>query len=66
MSALSDWLANPVIQVQLSNSGEVQALKERNDYLEQEVLRLQSLYGQECNYNMRLQEILQEHGIKWR
>lgn len=66
MSALSDWLANPVIQVHISRSDEVKDLVARNDFLEQEVLRLQSLYGQECNFNMRLQELLQEHKINWR
>lgn len=66
MSALSDWLANPTVHLRISPSEEMEALKKRNEFLENELLRLQSLYGRECNISMRLQELLASHGIKWR
>ena len=66
MSALSDWFANPVLKIKFEDSDEVTAIKQQLDKLELEKLRLQSLYAQECEINMRLMDILRSHGIKWR
>ena len=66
MSALTDWFANPVLKVKIEDSDEVERLKARSAQLELEMLRLQALYVQECNRSMMLEDILREHGIKWR
>lgn len=62
--SLNEWLANPRIEVLVTDSAEVKALRERCNALEDEVLRLQALYGKECNYNMMLQDCLKHHGIE--
>ena len=66
MSALSDWLSNPVLKIKFEDSDEVAEIKRQMEKLELEKLRLQSLYAQECEINMRLMDILRSHGIKWR
>lgn len=66
MSALDDWLANPTVKVVLASPEEHEVLKARIAELESEVLRLRSLYGQECDINMRLADLLRSHGIRWR
>lgn len=66
MSALTEWFANPVIKVKIEDSDEVERLKTRYSQMELEMLRLQALYVQECNRSMMLEDVLREHGIKWR
>ena len=66
MSALTEWLAHPYIEVRITDTSKVKEMRKQIETLEREVLRLRALYGQECNINMRLQELLKRHGVEWR
>lgn len=66
LARLSDWLRSPVIEVRISPADELASLRDKVNSLELENLKLQTLYGQECNLNMRLQDILKDNGIDWR
>lgn len=65
-SDLAAFLSNPTVTVRILPADELQRVQERCQYLENEVLRLQSLYGQEVYLNGRLTDILQSHNIKWK
>lgn len=65
ISSLSTWLLNPRIEVVVTTSDEVLALRSEVDTLhsqiddlQMEVHRAQQLYGQECVINLRLQDQL--------
>lgn len=66
MASLSDWLSKPFIEIRITPSDELAKLRSRVSYLEAELVKVQALYGKECNYNMRLLEILRDNGIDWR
>lgn len=55
------WI--PVIEVRLSKASDVQALQDENDRLRRERDFLRSQYMNECEVNLRLEDILREHGI---
>lgn len=55
------WI--PVIEVRLSKASDVQALQDENDRLRRERDFLRSQYMNECEANLRLEDILREHGI---
>lgn len=53
----------PVIEVRLAKTADVIALEEENARLRRERDYLRSQYTSECEVNMRLEDILREHGI---
>lgn len=55
--------AYPVIEVRLSKSEETLALKKALDKLERENATLRIQYAHECELNMKLMDVLKEHGI---
>lgn len=63
---LAAFLSNPVVKLQLEPSEEIQALREKCQYLETELNRALAEYGKECQLNMRLTDLLRENGIRWR
>ena len=62
-NALTEWFQHPVIEVRVSKAGDVQALVDENAKLELECNKLRLLYTNECTVNLRLEDILREHGI---
>lgn len=57
---------HPVIEVRLAKTADVLALEEENKRLQRECNILRSKYASECEINLRLEDILRAHGIKWR
>lgn len=57
---------HPVIEVRLAKTADVIALEEENERLRRERDFLRSQYANECEVNLRLEDILREHHIKWR
>lgn len=55
------WI--PVIEVRLAKASDVQALQDENDRLRRERDYLRSQYMNECEVNLRLEDVLREHGI---
>ena len=54
---------HPVIEVRLAKAADVAALEEENLRLRRERDFLRSQYMNECEINLRLEDILREHGI---
>lgn len=63
---LERFLSNPSVEIRMTDSDTVSELQERLKTLEVENKRLEFLYTSECTINMRLQDILSEHGISFR
>lgn len=57
---------HPVIEVRLAKAAVVAALEADNERLTCELVQLRSLYANECEINLRLEDILREHGISSR
>lgn len=55
------WI--PIIEVRLAKASDVQALQDENDRLRRERDFLRSQYMNECEVNLRLEDVLREHGI---
>ena len=53
---------HPVIEVRLAKAADVAALEEENNRLRRERDYLRSQYMNECEINLRLEDILREHG----
>lgn len=54
---------HPVIEVRLAKAADVAALEADNEKLRRERDFLRSQYMNECEINLRLEDILREHGI---
>lgn len=54
---------HPVIEVLLAKASDVAALEDENARLRRERDYLRSQYMNECEINLRLEDILREHGI---
>lgn len=65
-NSLCHWLEDPCITVRMAQDEELVELRLEVERQRQELLRLRNMYAQECSINMRLQDILRQHGIKWR
>ena len=59
----SDGSWHPVIEVRLAKASDVAALEDENARLRRERDYLRSQYMNECEINLRLEDILREHGI---
>ena len=57
---------HPVIEVRLAKAAVVAALEADNERLTRELDQLRSLYANECEINLRLEDILRAHGISSR
>lgn len=73
LSELLRWLSDPRVELVLTPSDEVQRLRAEVDMLHSqiddlllELKRTRTLYGQECNRNMLLEDVLRAHDIHWR
>ena len=73
LSELLRWLSDPRVELVLTPSDEVQRLRAEVDMLHSqidglllELKRTRTLYGQECNRNMLLEDVLRSHNIHWR
>ena len=64
--SLCEWLRRPRIEVQVAKTDDLTALEKDVERLRTECIRLQSLYARECEVNLRLQDVLREHGIPFR
>lgn len=64
--SLRDWLRRPRIEVLVAKTDDLTALEKDVEQLRTECNRLQSLYARECELNLRLQDVLREHGIPFR
>ena len=62
-SLLADFLRNPVVEVHISDSKEVLALRARLEQSEKESQRAAFQYGQEVSRNLRYEDFLREHGF---
>lgn len=70
---LAAWLHDPVIRLEMMPSQEVAALQLQVKDLQAQLRKsqhdnevLMARYSNELNLNFILQDILKEHGIKWR
>lgn len=63
-SVLADFLENPVIELQVTDSKKVAQLQDEIARLKGEVERLQYMYSVECQYSLKYRDALQAHGIK--
>lgn len=57
---------HPVIEVRLAKTADLIALEDENSRLRRERDYLRSQYTNECEVNLRLEDILREHGISFR
>lgn len=57
---------HPVIEVRLAKASVISALEAENERLRRERDSLMSQYTNECEVNLRLEDILREHGISFR
>lgn len=57
---------HPVIEVRLAKASDISALEAENERLRRERDFLRSQYMNECEINLRLEDILREHGISFR
>ena len=57
---------HPVIEVRLAKAADVAALESENEILRRECDFLRSQYMNECEINLRLEDLLREHGISSR
>ena len=64
--SLCEWLRCPRIEVLVAKTDDLTALEKDVERLRTECIRLQSLYARECEVNLRLQDVLREHGIPFR
>lgn len=64
--SLCEWLRRPRIEVLVAKTDDLTALEKDVERLRTECIRLQSLYARECEVNLRLQDVLREHGIPFR
>lgn len=70
---LARWLRSPEVHIKVSNADDVQRLQAEVELLHSQVddlmvqlQRTQSLYSQECTYNMYLQDKLRSLGVDLR
>ena len=63
LSALCDFLRHPVVEVRLSDSEEVNALRAAVARAEQEVAKARFLYVQEAARCLRYEDYLRSQGI---
>lgn len=70
---LTAWLRDPVIRLEMMPSQEVAALQIQVRDLQDQLRKCQhdnevlmARYSNELNLNLILQDILKDHGIKWR
>lgn len=57
---------HPVIEVRLAKASDISSLEAENERLRRERDFLRSQYMNECEINLRLEDILREHGISFR
>lgn len=57
---------HPVIEVRLAKASDISALETDNERLRRERDFLRTQYMNECEVNLRLEDILREHGISFR
>lgn len=57
---------HPVIEVRLAKASDISALETENERLRRERDFLRTQYMNECEVNLRLEDILREHGISFR
>lgn len=57
---------HPVIEVRLAKASDVVALEVEISRLRKECDSLRLLYASECELNLRLEDILRDHGISSR
>lgn len=57
---------HPVIEVRLAKASDISALEAENERLRRERDFLRSQYMNECEINLRLEDVLREHGISFR
>lgn len=63
LSALSDFLRNPVVTVRLEDTQEVQALRADLDKANGEAARARYLYSQEAARCLRYEDYFRAHGV---
>lgn len=63
LSALSDWLRKPTVEVQISEAKEVTELKQKVEKLQAEADRAMYMYSQEVSINLQLEDELRRRGI---
>lgn len=63
VSAFFDWLLHPVVEVRLSYSAEVDALRSDVAKAEQEASKARFLYAQEAARCLRYEDFLRSQGI---
>ena len=63
LSALSDWLRKPTVEVYISEAKEVTELKQKVEKLQAEADRAMYMYSQEVSINLQLEDELRRRGI---
>lgn len=63
LSALSDWLRKPTLEVQIAEAKEVTELKQKVEKLQAEADRAMYMYSQEVSINLQLEDELRRRGI---
>lgn len=66
MSAVTEWLKNPVIHVRITNDNDVEYLQNELEIAKRRAAEAEGRYQQELIWNLRLQDILKKYGIKER
>lgn len=63
LSALSDWLRKPTIEVQVAEAKEITELKQKVEKLQREADRAMYMYSEEVSINLQLEDELRRRGI---
>ena len=65
-SALAEWLAHPVVEIRLSDSHEVEELRQQVQRLSDETMQARYLYSQEVSRCLRYEDYFRALGIDFR
>lgn len=63
ISALSDWLRKPSIEVRVAEAKELTELKEKCEKLQRDADRAMYMYSEEVSINLQLEDELRRRGI---
>ena len=65
-SALAEWLEHPVVEIRLSDSHEVEELRQQVQRLSDETMQARYLYSQEVSRCLRYEDYFRALGIDFR
>lgn len=63
LSRLAEFLANPVIEIRVTESDRVEELEKQIEQLRSAYKSIEFRYTSECEENLRMRDIIRSHGI---